>query len=109
MLPHVHDGDYDVLRFIDYRHAQPTIVRLWPSRRIVKKNGIEKPLWVGGISTLRQEKIMGLTLWRTTEDFTVARQRFLQGLQAIKAGMVFHTVTTNAVTPVQQVMLLDAF
>jgi len=109
VLPHVHDGDYDVIRFVDYRQQQPTILRLWPSNRVVTKAGVSKPLWVGSISSLRQEKIMGLTLWRTGDDFTQAQQLFLQGLRELDTAMALQLVAAPGATPQQKLILLDAF
>ena len=105
VLPHVHDGDYDVIRFVDYRQQIPIIIRLWPSHHVVTKAGVSKPLWVGSIASLRQEKIMGLTLWRTRHDFPQALQRFMQELLEVKATVGIQTGTTSS----HQVILLNTF
>lgn len=70
VLPHVHNGSYDRLRFV--RQSGPGLylaIRLWPADiRIQDANG-QQPLWYGNVTRLDKTDLYGLHFLVTARDF----------------------------------------
>jgi undecaprenyl-diphosphatase len=73
ILPHVHNGRYESLRWIKPASAKAWyIIRLWPGNYEVTTGVDTVPLWIGNVGYLRLERTGGLSVLRTTTDFTGA-------------------------------------
>lgn len=77
ILPHVHNGRYESLRWIKPASAQAWyVIRLWPSNYKIKTGVDTVPLWIGNVGYLRLERTSGLSVMRTTTDFASALEVF---------------------------------
>lgn len=69
VLPHIHQGEYETLRF--YRYSQEnkelTVIRLWPSKYKLKQNSPLRPLWFGSMSIMTVKEKSGITYLVTTD------------------------------------------
>lgn len=63
ILPHIHNGQYETLRFYRYNknNQELTVIRLWPSIYKLKQNNPLKQLWFGSISNMEIKKHLGMT------------------------------------------------
>lgn len=70
VLPHIHKGRYESLRFYHYnKHDQELIViRLWPSKYKLRQAHPLQPLWFGSISLMEVKKKLGVTYLVTKKD-----------------------------------------
>ena len=77
ILPHVHNGRYESLRWVKPASAQAWyIIRLWPSDYDITTGVETVPLWIGNVSYLQLERIGGLSVLRTASDFTGPLEAF---------------------------------
>lgn len=75
LLPQVHDGHYDVLRMIKFGEHGPRFIRLWQTNIRLQHDDTQTPLWLGSVGKLYRQQVMGLTLFRTSNDYaSVSRQ-----------------------------------
>jgi len=62
VLPHIHQGQYETLRFYRYNKEKSTltVVRLWPSIYKLKQSSPLIPLWFGSISMMTEKSHLGI-------------------------------------------------
>lgn len=82
VLPHVHDGQYENLRFIRYDASNDSalLVRLWPSAYNIRFNGHDSALWVGSVSTLMRKDRLWFSYLVTDTNYSQALQRLYDEL-----------------------------
>lgn len=82
VIPHLHEGRYEQLRFVrvDNRRQRILTLRLWKSDLFVQQNNEEVPLWVGEISYLMPFSIGPVKYLKTTENFNQASSDFINSL-----------------------------
>ncbi|MDH5660450.1 MAG: hypothetical protein OEY65_05595, partial [Gammaproteobacteria bacterium] len=72
VLPHIHKGEYEKLRFYRYNKNKKelTVIRLWPSIYKLKQDGPLVQLWFGSISLMEIKKHLGVTYLVTKKDIS---------------------------------------
>ncbi|MDH5446178.1 MAG: VTT domain-containing protein [Gammaproteobacteria bacterium] len=78
LLPQVHDGHYDEIRMVRFGKQVPEYLRLWKTTIMIKNTGDGIPLWLGSVGKLYRQRVMGLTLFRTSTDYAQTPQNFIQ-------------------------------
>ena len=70
VLPHIHKGEYETLRFYKYNqnNNELNIIRLWPSKYKLKQESPAQPLWFGSISIAEIKKNLGITYLVTRKE-----------------------------------------
>ena len=63
VLPHIHEGKYESLRFYRYNNINQEliVIRLWPSVYKLKQEQPLHPLWFGSISIMEAKEHLGAT------------------------------------------------
>ncbi|GMR16616.1 MAG: bifunctional DedA family/phosphatase PAP2 family protein [Gammaproteobacteria bacterium] len=63
VLPHIHQGEYETLRYYRYdkHNKELTVIRLWPSNYKLKQNNSLRPLWFGSINFMEIKRNLGIT------------------------------------------------
>ena len=69
VLPHIHQGEYETLRFYRYNqdNKELIVIRLWPSKYKLKQNNPLRPLWFGSMSIMTVKEKSGVTYLVTTD------------------------------------------
>lgn len=90
VLPHIHEGEYETLRYYRYNNnnQELTVVRLWPSIYKLKQDGPLKQLWFGSISSMEIKKHLGVTYLVTKKDL-VSELKLNNNLLKINKEIVF--------------------
>lgn len=86
LLPHVHDGQYDELRFS--KTIPPDrllIIRLWRSEIEIQNTQGKHPLWFGYISQMEKVERFGLRYLVTTPNMITPLQWFQSNLPGVSA------------------------
>jgi undecaprenyl-diphosphatase len=70
ILPHIHKGEYEALRFYRYNKSNKEliVIRLWPSIYQLKQDNPSQPLWFGSISLMEVKKHLGVTYLTTKKE-----------------------------------------
>jgi membrane protein DedA with SNARE-associated domain/membrane-associated phospholipid phosphatase len=109
LLPHMHDGQYEILRFT--RIIPPDrffVIRLWRSQIEIQNREGKQPLWFGYISQMGKVERFGLRYLVTTHDFDTPLQWFQSHLPG---GRATPRTLKNALRPdkdiKQYVLLLE--
>ena len=70
ILPHIHEGEYELLRFYRYNenNQELTVIRLWPSIYKLKQEQPLQPLWFGSINVMKTKKHLGATYLVTKKE-----------------------------------------
>jgi len=70
VLPHMHKGKYETLRFYRYNktNQELIIIRLWPSQYKLKQDNPLQPLWFGSISFMVKKENLGFTYLVTKKE-----------------------------------------
>lgn len=70
ILPHIHKGAYETLRYVRYNkdNNELVIIRLWPSIYKLKQDSPLQPLWFGSISFVGVKKHLGINYLITKTD-----------------------------------------
>lgn len=72
LLPHLHQGRYESLRWIKYQNGTLYVIRLWQSHIKIDDQHRQSPLWFGNISIVAQHSQLGWHYLRTTTLFRQA-------------------------------------
>ncbi|MFO7604585.1 MAG: DedA family protein [Gammaproteobacteria bacterium] len=72
ILPHVHHGRYENLRWTKYEQDTLYVIRLWRSRVDIDAPGTATGLWFGNISIMHQRTQLGWRYLQTGTQFTQA-------------------------------------
>ena len=72
LLPHVHHGQYEALRWIKYENGSLYVIRLWSSHFTIGDIHAQAALWFGNISIMQQQVQLGWHYLRTTRQFSQA-------------------------------------
>jgi membrane protein DedA with SNARE-associated domain/membrane-associated phospholipid phosphatase len=98
LLPHVHDGRYEDLRFS--RVVPPDklfVIRLWRSRIAIQNVQGKRPLWFGYISQMEKVERFGLRYLITSPDMITPLQWFQAQLPNLNL-----ILTSESYTPQEQ-------
>ena len=70
LLPHIHKGTYESLRYYRYNNNKQelTVIRLWPSKYKLRQKDPLQPLWFGNISFVGVKKHLGISYLVTKQD-----------------------------------------
>ena len=70
ILPHIHKGEYEALRFYRYNknNKELIVIRLWPSIYQLKQDNPLQPLWFGSISLMEVKEHLGVTYLTTKKE-----------------------------------------
>ena len=73
VLPHIHRGTYEKIRFYHYDKNlnKLLVIRLWKSSYQLRQDGFSTALWFGDISYMESKKNMGLQYLVTQKDLPV--------------------------------------
>lgn len=84
IIPHLHEGRYESLRFvrIDKESNQILTLRLWKTELHIQHNTWEQPLWLGEISSLQGKDFGPVNYLKTTDSFNLSLETFIQDLDA---------------------------
>jgi len=110
LLPHVHDGQYEELRFT--RVVPPDrlfVIRLWRSQIEIQTSQGNHPLWFGYISQVEKVEHFGLRYLATTHDFHTPLRWFQShpsGVSAISRAREYKLTQHQNIK--QPVLLLEA-
>ena len=86
LLPHVHDGQYEDLRFSKLIPPDKLLViRLWRSEIEIQNNEGKQPLWFGYISQVEKVERFGLRFLATIHDFNTPLQWFQSDVPDVHA------------------------
>lgn len=79
IIPHLHEGRYEKLRFIRIYEQSERILtlRLWKSDMFVQHNAGELPIWVGEVTYLQPVRFGPLKYLKTANNFNPALDRFV--------------------------------
>jgi undecaprenyl-diphosphatase len=70
VLPHVHNGVYDRLRYVRLTpEGAYLVIRLWPALIEIQGRQGQKPLWFGNVTRLVKTDLYGLHFLVTVRDF----------------------------------------
>ena len=72
ILPHVHHGQYENVRWVKYESGTLYVIRLWRSHVYIGGIKSRTPLWFGNISIMQQHSQLGWHYLQTTAQFTKA-------------------------------------
>jgi undecaprenyl-diphosphatase len=72
LLPHLHHGKYESLRWVKYANDKLYVIRLWQSPIFIEDKQSRSPLWFGNIAIQAQHSQLGWHYLRTTTQFTQA-------------------------------------
>jgi len=62
IFPHIHNGEYESLRFTrNNNNESMSVIRLWPSNYQLSNNKALKPLWFGSITIMNKKNTLGLS------------------------------------------------
>ncbi len=83
VLPHIHEGKYEALRFYQYNKLKQelTVIRLWPSKYKLRQKDSLQPLWFGSISFMEMKEHLGFTYLTTKKE--KIREIMLEGKNII--------------------------
>jgi membrane protein DedA with SNARE-associated domain/membrane-associated phospholipid phosphatase len=74
LVPHVHDGQHDQLRLVkDLSDGRRLVLRLWSTPVWIDGH---QPLWIGNLTELRKETIVGLMALPISSAVRVADQQY---------------------------------
>lgn len=78
IIPHLHEGRYEQLRFIRVNDEQQRILtlRLWRTNVYVQHNTDERPLWIGEVSYLNPVRFGPFRYLKTDVTFDQAAEAF---------------------------------
>ncbi|MCW9032286.1 MAG: LssY C-terminal domain-containing protein, partial [Gammaproteobacteria bacterium] len=70
VLPHIHKGSYETLRFYHYNNKKQelTVIRLWLSKYKLRQDNPLQPLWFGSISSVNVKKQLGISYLVTSQE-----------------------------------------
>jgi len=70
VLPHIHNGEYETLRFYRYNKdtQEVTVIRLWPSKYKLRQDSPLRPLWFGSISLMEIKENLDITYLVTKKE-----------------------------------------
>jgi len=86
LLPHVHDGQYEDIRFSKTIPSDRLLViRLWQSQIEIQNTQSKQPLWFGYISEMEKVEHFGLRYLATTPDMITPLQWLQTNLPGIRA------------------------
>lgn len=70
ILPHIHKGEYERLRFhqLDKNGNKLVVIRLWKSTYQLKQDSLQVPLWFGDISYMQVKNKLGLKYLITSKE-----------------------------------------
>ena len=70
VLPHIHNGEYETLRFYRYNNdtQEVTVIRLWPSKYKLRQKSPLRPLWFGSISLMEVKENLDITYLVTKKE-----------------------------------------
>lgn len=70
VLPHIHNGEYETLRFYRYNNdtQEVTVIRLWPSKYKLRQDNPLRPLWFGSISLMEIKENLDITYLVTKKE-----------------------------------------
>ncbi len=70
VLPHIHNGKYESLRFVRTtdNNNEIQVIRLWPSDYELRENNISQPLWFGSFSHMAVRERLGIRYLYTKEQ-----------------------------------------
>ena len=76
VLPHIHKGEYETLRYYHYNKAnhELTVIRLWPSKYKLTQSTPLRPLWFGSINYMQLKNKLGVN-YLVTKNKTVTDAR----------------------------------
>lgn len=96
IIPHLHKGRYEELRFVKQGERQERILtlRLWQTDLFIQYDSVELPLWVGEVSYLIPVRLGPFKYLKTANNFNQA----LEVIQSELAGevMVMHHRPDNS-------------
>lgn len=72
ILPHVHRGQYENLRWVKYENGNLYVIRLWRSHFKISNIHSLNTLWFGNISIMQQRSQLGWHYLQTTTQFSKA-------------------------------------
>ena len=75
ILPHVHNGRYEDLRWVKYEKGTLYVIRLWQSHFLIKGDKTSIPLWFGNVSIMQQHAQLGWHYLQTTPKFSSAFEK----------------------------------
>ncbi len=69
ILPHIHKGEYESLRYYRYEKGQQelTVIRLWQSKYKLTQDKPLRPLWFGNVSFMKLKNNLGVSYLVTKE------------------------------------------
>lgn len=88
VLPHIHNGEYELLRFYRYdeTNQELTVVRLWPSKYKLKQDNPLQPLWFGSISIMEIKENLDIT-------YLVTKTENVEEIKFDDTNLVIHKKT----------------
>ena len=86
ILPHIHQGTYEKIRFYHYdkKLNQLVIIRLWKSSYQLRQDDISTALWFGDISYMESKRNMSLQYLVTKKDLPVNLPEVMRKIKGIK-------------------------
>ncbi len=89
LLPHLHHGKYETLRFIKHENDKLYVIRLWHSQIAIGDKNSRATLWLGNVTIMKQHSQLGWHYLRTTTQFTQALDKLRhEPLRLIDKGSV---------------------
>jgi len=76
ILPQVHKGRYEDLRWVKYENGTLYVIRLWQSHFFIHGDKTSIPLWIGNVSIMQQHAQLGWHYLQTTAKFSSAFEKF---------------------------------
>ena len=88
VLPHMHNGKYETLRFYHYNKddQELTVIRLWPSIYKLKQDNPLQPLWFGSISVMKIKEKLGF-------NYLVTKKENVKEIKLANEGLIIHKKT----------------
>ena len=88
VLPHMHNGEYETLRFYHYNKddQELTVIRLWPSIYKLKQDNPLQPLWFGSISIMKIKEKLGF-------NYLVTKKENVDEIKLANKDLIIHTKT----------------
>lgn len=99
ILPHIHNGKYETLRFYYFNKNTPelTVIRLWPSQYKLKQDDLAQPLWYGSVSLLKIKKHLRIS-YLTTTNITIDKINLNTKKLLIYKKIFFNTIENREQT-----------
>lgn len=86
VLPHIHNGEYESLRFYRYNkdNKELTVIRLWQSKYKLRQNSPSQPLWFGSINFMEIKEKAGIT-------YLITKNESIDKIKLGNKNLVIHT------------------